>query len=291
MTERKRKGIILAGGTGSRLFPATLSVSKQLLPVYDKPMVWYPLSTLMQAGIREILVISSPRDLPRFRDLLGDGSQWGLRLSYCVQKTPAGLAEALVLGESFLDGAPSALILGDNLFYGAGLRGILEEALEQESGATVFAARVRDPNRYGIVEFDENGRARSIVEKPEHPASSWAVTGLYFYDGRAPSFAKELRPSARGELEITDLNCRYLEEGALSVIRFPRGIAWLDTGTVESLLEASEYIAAVQNREGLLVGSPDAIAYEEGWISRETLIRNAGRCGKTEYARLLRSLA
>lgn len=288
---KTRKGIILAGGTGSRLFPATLAVSKQLLPVYDKPMIYYPLTTLMQADIRDILVISTPRDLPRFKDLLGDGSQWGIRLSYAEQKKARGLAEALLIGEPYLNGSPSALILGDNLFHGAFLTNFLEKASLKSEGASVFAIRVSDPNRYGIVTFDENSHATSIVEKPSVPSSNFAVTGLYFYDSDAPRLASTLLPSSRGELEITDLNNIYLQSGKLDVSLLPRGFAWLDTGTVKSLLVASEYIAAIQNREGLLVGSPDETAFHKGWIPREVLLKNAARCDKTAYGQMLTSLA
>jgi glucose-1-phosphate thymidylyltransferase len=286
----KRKGIILAGGSGTRLHPATLAVSKQLLPVYDKPMVYYPLSTLMLAGLREVLLISTPQDTPRFQQLLGDGSQWGMHIEYAVQPSPDGLAQALLIGETFLDGAGSVLILGDNLFHGANLPRLLAQAMARDAGATVFAYRVQDPERYGVVEFDGDGRAVSIEEKPERPRSSFAVTGLYFYDGEASARARELRPSARGELEITDLNMRYLADGGLHVALMGRGYAWLDTGTHESLLDAGQFIATIENRQGVKVACPEEIAWRAGWIDTEALLRMAAPLAKTGYGRYLQRL-
>ena len=275
------RGIILAGGSGTRLHPMTLVTSKQLLPVYDKPMIYYPLSTLMLAGVREILIITTPDDLFSFKRLLGGGEQWGLSLSYAVQPKPEGLAQAYLIGAEFVDGSPSALILGDNIFYGHGL----PEAFEQsaESAATVFAYHVRDPERYGVVEFDAAGRAISIEEKPAKPRSNWAVTGLYFYDGRAPQFAAQLRPSARGELEITDLNRIYLELGELQVARLGRGFAWLDTGTPESLIEASEYVRAIEQRQGQRVACLEEIAFRSGWIDAAQARKAAARLAKSGY--------
>lgn len=277
------KGIVLAGGSGTRLHPATLAVSKQLLPVFDKPMIYYPLSVLMLAGIKEIMIISTPHDMPLFQRLLGDGARWGLRFAYTVQEKPDGIARALTLSEEFLEGAPSTLVLGDNLFHGHDLEQRLKEAREAANhGAGVFAYRVADPERYGVVEFDVDGRALSLEEKPKAPKSNWAVTGLYVYDGRAPAIARSLKPSARGELEITDLNRAYLEEGSLRVTRLGRGYAWLDTGTHDSLLEAGEFVRAIEKRTGQKVASPEEIAWRMGFIDAEQLrelarpLRNSG---------------
>ena len=288
----KRKGIVLAGGSGSRLFPATQVVSKQLLPIYDKPMIYYPLSALLHAGIREVLVISTPQDTPRFEQLLGDGSQWGLQLHYAVQPSPDGLAQAFLIGEQFLDGALSALVLGDNIFYGHDFAGLLTKAGRKTEGATVFAYAVQDPERYGVVEFDASGRAISLEEKPTHPKSRFAVTGLYFYDHQVVELAKRIKPSARGELEITDLNRLYLERGELDVQTMGRGYAWLDTGTHESMLEASQFIHTIENRQGLKVAAPEEIVWRHGWIDDAQLERLAKPLAKSGYGQyLLRLLA
>ena len=289
MTERK--GIILAGGSGTRLYPLTIGVSKQLLPVYDKPMIYYPLTVLMLAGIREILVISTPDDLPQYKRVLGDGSQWGVTLNYTEQPSPDGLTQAFILAEDFLDGAPSALILGDNIFFGHGLPEVLAAADGKQNGATVFGYHVNDPERYGVVGFDSSGKVNSIIEKPKEPASNYAVTGLYFVDAIAPERAKKVQPSARGELEITSLLESYLKEGNLTVEKMGRGFAWLDTGTHGSLLDAGNFVRTLTERQGLQVGSPDEVAYKLGWINSDQLLDNADKFGKNKYGEYLKRLS
>jgi glucose-1-phosphate thymidylyltransferase len=284
------RGIILAGGAGSRLYPVTRSISKQLLPIYDKPMIYYPLTTLMLARVREILVISTPRDTPMMRELLGDGAQWGLSLSYAVQDAPRGLADAFILGVDFVKGHQSALVLGDNLFFGHGFGERLQAAGAANTGATVFAHRVRDPERYGVVDLDAEGRPLAIVEKPKAPRSDWAVTGLYMYDERVTEFARAVRPSPRGEIEITDINRMYLEQGALKVERLGRGYAWLDTGTHDSLLEASDFVRAIENRQGLKIACPEEIAFNAGYIDAAALEKLAADNGQTLYGEYLRGL-
>ncbi len=284
------KGIILAGGAGTRLHPLTLAVSKQLMPVYDKPMIYYPLSTLMLAGIRDVLVISTPDDLPLFERLLGDGGDWGIQLDYAVQPEPRGLAEAFLIGRRFIGDDRVALILGDNIYFGHGLAGQLQQAAASDRGAMVFAYQVRDPERYGVVDFDAQGRVLALEEKPETPRSNWAVTGLYFYDNTVIDIAAGLRPSARGELEITDVNRRYLETGRLGVERLGRGMAWLDTGTHDSLLDASLYVQIIEQRQGLKVGCPEEVAWRQGWIDDDRLLRLAEARAKSGYGHYLRSL-
>ena len=283
----QRKGIILAGGSGTRLYPLTMAVSKQLLPIYDKPMVYYPLTVLMLAGIREIMIITTPQDQDQFKRLLGDGSQWGIRLEYKVQPSPDGLAQAFILAEDFLDGAPSAMVLGDNIFFGHGLPQVLAAADAQENGATVFGYHVSDPERYGVVDFDADGTVKTIIEKPQVTPSNYAVTGLYFVDGSAPERAKQVTPSARGELEITSLLESYLNDGTLRVEKMGRGYAWLDTGTHASLLDASNFVRTLTERQGLQVGSPDEVAYNLKWISRDQLRERSELFGKNKYGKYL----
>lgn len=285
------KGIVLAGGSGTRLYPLTMVTSKQLLPVYDKPMIYYPLSTLMLAGIRDILIISTPTDLPNFERLLGDGSRFGIRLSYAVQPSPDGLAQAFLIGEDFIGGDSCAMVLGDNIFYGSGLGKHLKTAAARESGATVFGYYVEDPERFGVVEFDESGKAISIEEKPQHPKSNYCVTGLYFYDNRVVELAKKVKPSPRGELEITDLNRMYLEEGSLNVVTLGRGYAWLDTGTMESLADATQFVRIVEGQQGVQIAAIEEIAFRNGWISAEKLMESAKAYGKSPYGQHLKNAA
>lgn len=287
------KGIILAGGSGTRLYPLTMVTSKQLLPIYDKPMIYYPLSTLMLAGIRDILIISTPTDLPNFERLLGDGSRYGVNLSYKVQPSPDGLAQAFTLGEEFIGDEPCAMVLGDNIFYGAGLGDHLKKAVEaaQNGQATVFGYYVNDPERFGIVEFDEAGHVISVEEKPKQPKSNYAITGLYFYDKRVVELAKQVKPSARGELEITDLNRMYLEDGTLNVQLLGRGYAWLDTGTMDTLVEAAEFVQVIEQRQGIMISAPEEIAYRHGWITREELLKSADTYGKSPYGEHLHRVA
>ena len=286
----KRKGIILAGGSGTRLYPLTIALSKQLFPIYDKPMIYYPLTVLMQAGIREILIITTPQDQDQFQRLLGDGSQWGIRLEYKVQPSPDGLAQAFILAEDFLDGAPSAMVLGDNIFFGHGLPQMLAAADAQETGATVFGYHVSDPERYGVVDFDYDGTVKSIIEKPTKPPSNYAVTGLYFVDETAPERAKRVTPSARGELEITSLLETYLHDGALRIEKMGRGYAWLDTGTHASLLEAGNFIRTLTERQGLQIGSPDEVAYQHQWITSDQILERAQTFEKNDYGKYLSNI-
>ena len=287
------KGIVLAGGAGTRLYPLTMVTSKQLLPVYDKPMIYYPLSTLMMAGIRDILIISTPTDLPNFERLLGDGSQFGIRLSYKVQPSPDGLAQAFLLGEEFIGDDCCAMVLGDNIFYGSGFRARLKQAAAdaQQGRASIFGYYVNDPERFGIVEFDETGKVISVEEKPQHPKSNYCITGLYFYDNRVVDMAKRVKPSARGELEITDLNRFYLEDGTLNVQLLGRGYAWLDTGTMDSLVDAADFVRTIETRQGSQIAAPEEIAFNEGWIDRETLLQSAQRYGKSPYGQHLMHVA
>lgn len=285
------KGIILAGGSGTRLYPLTMVTSKQLLPVYDKPMIYYPLSVLMMAGIRDILIISTPQDLPNFERLFGDGKELGINLSYKVQPSPDGLAQAFIIGEDFIDGDSCAMVLGDNIFYGSGLGEHLRQAAAREDGATVFGYYVDDPERFGIVEFDENGKAVSIEEKPQNPKSNYCVTGLYFYDKHVCEYAKQVKPSARGELEITDLNKIYLEKGNLNVVTLGRGYAWLDTGTMDALADATEFIKVIENRQGIQISAIEEIAYHNKWINKDQLQEHADKYGKSPYGQHLRKVA